>query len=146
VALASGIEARLIEAEAALNGGGDWLGMLNALRADVASLMAPQIPDYADVVPNASLDPLTDPGSQDARIDLLMQERALWLWGTGHRVGDLRRMINSYGRTEAQVYPSGAYHKGGTHGNDVVFPVDFDEANNMLFDASLCVVTSASFN
>lgn len=146
VVLASGIEARLIEAEAALNTGGDWLGILNALRADVANLMAAQIPDYATVMPNASLDPLTDPGTPAARMDLLMQERAMWLWGTGHRVGDLRRMINYYGRTEAQVYPSGAYHKGGVHGTDVVFPVDFDEANNGLFDPALCVVTSASFN
>ena len=29
---------------------------------------------------------------------------------------------------------------------DVVFPVDFDEGNNTLFDANQCVVTSASFN
>ncbi len=146
VVLANGIEARLIEAEAALNGSGDWLGILNGLRADVASLMAPIIPNYAAVVPNPVLDPLTDPGDQASRVDLLMQERAMWLWGTGHRVGDLRRMINLYGRTEAEVYPSGAYHKGGTHGNDVVFPVDFDEGNNGLFDAAQCVVTSATFN
>ena len=55
-------------------------------------------------------------------------------------------MINNYGRTEASVYPSGDYHKGGLHGADVVFPVDFDEGNNTLFDAAQCVVTSASWN
>lgn len=146
VVLASGIEARLIEAEAALNTGGDWLGMLNALRADVGTLMAAQIDDYGDWVSSPSLAPLTDPGSEAARVDLLMQERAMWLWGTGHRIADMRRMINYYGRTEADVYPSGAYHKGGSHGPDVVFPVDFDEGNNTLFDASQCVVTSASFS
>lgn len=146
VPLASGIEARLIEAEAAFNTGGDWLGILNALRADVGTLMAAQIDDYANWVPNPTLAPLADPGSDAARIDLLMAERAMWLWGTGHRVADLRRMINYYGRTEAEVYPSGDYHKGGSHGNEVVFPVDFDEGNNELFDASQCVVTSASFN
>jgi hypothetical protein len=146
VVLASGLEARLIEAEAALNTGGDWLGMLNSLRADVATLMAAQIDDYDQWVSNPTLAPLTDPGSEAARVDLLMQERAMWLWGTGHRVADLRRMVNYYNRSEAEVYPSGTYHKGGSHGSDVVFPVDFDEGNNKLFDAAQCVVTSASFN
>jgi hypothetical protein len=146
VPLASGIEARLIEAEAALNTGGDWLGILNALRADVGTLMAAQIDDYSKWVPSPSLAPLTDPGSAAARVDMLMGERAMWLWGTGHRIADLRRMIVYYGRTESQVYPSGEYHKGGSHGSDVVLPVDFDEGNNKLFDASQCVVTSAAFD
>ncbi len=146
VPLASGIEARLIEAEAALQTGGDWLGILNELRANVGTLMAAQIDDYDKWVDSPSLAPLTDPGSADARIDMVMSERAMWLWGTAHRIGDLRRMINYYGRTESQVYPSGAYHKGGDHGPDVVFPVDFDEGNNTLFDPSQCVVTSATFN
>ena len=146
VPLASGIEARLIEAEAAFNTGGDWLSILNALRADVGTLMAAQIDDYASVVPSPSLAPLTDPGTDDARIDLIMEERAMWLWGTGHRLGDMRRLVNYYGRSEADVYPSGAYHKGGAHGSDVVFPVDFDEGNNTLFDPAACDVTSASFN
>lgn len=146
VVLASGIEARLIEAEAAFNTSGDWLTPLNLLRADVGNLMAAQVDDYATLVPSPSLAPLADPGTDDARIDLIMQERAFWLWGTGHRVGDLRRMINYYGRTESEVYPSGAYHKGGVHGTGVVFPVDFDEGNNTLFDPGACVVTSASFN
>lgn len=146
VPLASGIEARLIEAEAAFNTGGDWLTILNALRADVGTLMAAQIDDYSTVVPSPSLAPLTDPGTDAARIDMIMSERAFWLWGTGHRLGDLRRMVNFYGRTEAQVYPSGAYHKGGSHGMDVVFPVDFDEGNNTLYDPAACDVGSASFN
>lgn len=146
VPLASGIEARLIEAEAALNTSGDWLTILNDLRADVGALMAAQIDDYATFVASPSLAPLTDPGNDDARIDMIMSERAFWLWGTGHRLGDMRRLINEYDRTEAQVYPSGAYHKGGSHGSDVVFPVDFDEGNNGLYDPSACDVTSASFN
>lgn len=146
VVLASGIEARLIEAEALLASGGDWIGTLNALRADVENLMVAQIDDYS--VANPVLADLTDPGSADARVDLLFAERAMWLWGTGHRVGDLRRLINQYGRAEAQVYPSGDYHKGGSHGADVVFPVDFDEGNIKAvdFDIDLCVVTSATFN
>jgi hypothetical protein len=75
-----------------------------------------------------------------------MAERAMWLWGTGHRLGDLRRMIHYYGRTESEVFPSGAYHKGGSHGSDVVFPVDFDEGNNTLYDLASCDVSSATFN
>jgi hypothetical protein len=146
VPLASGIEARLIEAEAAFNTGGDWLAILNDLRADVGDLMAAQIDDYSSFVPAPSLAALADPGTDPERIDLIMAERALWLWGTGHRVGDLRRMIQYYGRTEAEVFPSGAYHKGGSHGSDVVFPVDFDEGNNSLYDLSSCDVSSASFN
>ncbi len=149
VILTSGIEARLIEAEAALASGGGWLGILNALRADVANLMGGQIDDYADAMSDLT-DPtlalLVDPVGVAARVDMLFQERAFWLWGTGHRLGDLRRLINQYSRREASVYPSGAYHKGGSHGSDVVFPVDFDEINNTLYDPSSCVVTSAGFN
>ncbi len=151
VPLASGIEARLIEAEAALNSGGDWLGILNGLRAQVGTLMAAQIQDYAKWVSDPTLAPLTDPGSEAARVDLLFQERAFWLWGTGHRLGDLRRLISQYGRTEAQVFPSGAYHKGGDHGNEVAFPLSFEESNNALYGddgLATCVskITQAAFN
>lgn len=146
VPLASGIEARLIEAEAALNAGGDWLTPLNDLRANVGTLMAAQIDGYADAVPAPSLAPLTDPGSFDAQVDLLFEERAFWLWGTGHRLGDMRRLVAQYGRDQATVYPSGEYHKGGDHGSDVVFPVDFDEDNNTLYDIALCNVSSAGYN
>jgi hypothetical protein len=146
VPLASGIEARLVEAEAAFNTGGDWLTILNDLRADVGDLMAAQIDGYSSLVPSPSLAPLADPGTDPERIDLIMSERAMWLWGTGHRLGDLRRMIQHFGRTESEVFPSGAYHKGGSHGSDVVFPVDFDEGNNTLYDLSSCDVSSASFN
>ena len=144
VVLASGLEARLMEAEAALASGGDWLGILNALRADVGTIMAAKVPSYD--VANPSLAPLSDPGTAATRVDMLFNERAFWFWGEGQRLGDLRRLVNQYSRTVAQVYPSGAYHKGGDHGTEVVFPIDFDEANNQLFDASLCVLTSATFN
>src|SRR5262245_42205629 len=57
---ASGIEARLIEAEAALStGSGDWLGILNNLR-------------QTQVTP--ALTALTDPGSDAQRVDLLLRE------------------------------------------------------------------------
>ncbi|HKT58600.1 MAG TPA: hypothetical protein VJQ46_01035 [Gemmatimonadales bacterium] len=108
--LASGLEARLIEAEAALDDGGDWLGILNALRADPA---APP-----------GLDPLVDPGTADARVDLLFRERAFWLFLTGHRLGDLRRLIAHYGRAADAVFPTGAYRLGGIYdtGTSLPFP------------------------
>lgn len=149
VVLADGIEARLIEAEAALNAGnaGTFVQILNGLRADVANLMAARIPDYSSLVPGpnnptTTLPPLSDPGSDAARQDLLFSERAFWMWGTGHRLGDLRRLINQYGRQANDVYPTGAYHKGGTYGNDVVLPLDFREQNNPNWDVNLCSVTT----
>ncbi len=146
VVLADGIEARLIEAEADLDAErtGPWLAKLNALRADVANLMAARYEDYAENVPGATLAPLTDPGTAAGRVDLMFYERAFWLWGTGHRLGDMRRLVNQYGRAPGSVYPTGAYHKGGTFGTSVVFNLDFDEINNLLYDPSTCNIDSTS--
>lgn len=143
VVLASGVEARLVEAEAALEAGdiSGWLDELNALRADVGALMVGMVPSYS--VENPSLPPLTDPGNADARRDLMFSERAMWLYGTGHRLGDLRRLVRQYGLSHDEVYPTGSYHKGGSYGNDVAFPIDFDETNNDNFDLSACDVESA---
>jgi hypothetical protein len=115
VALTSGIEARLIEAEAQLrtqNNAGA-LATLNAARATVTGLA-----------------PLTDAGSDDARVSQLFRERAIWLFGRGYRLGDMRRLIRQYNRTAAQVFPVGTWHKGGNYGNDVNFPVPQAEQNN----------------
>lgn len=110
--VADGIEARLIEAEAALRSGGDWLGVLNSLRG-------------AGFV--AGLAPLNDPGSDAARVDLLFRERAFWLFLSGHRQGDLRRLIRNYQRG-GNVYPQGFYAGGaGAYGGEVVMPVPAKE-------------------
>lgn len=139
--LADGVEARLIQAEAELASGGDWLGTLNELRADAADLIALRT---SRATGTETLDPLTDPGSDPERVKLIMSERAFWMWGTGHRLGDLRRMVRNYGSNAESVYPSGAYHKGGVYGTDVVNLVDFDESNNPEYDLNLCVPNSAS--
>ncbi|MCU0649076.1 MAG: RagB/SusD family nutrient uptake outer membrane protein [Gemmatimonadaceae bacterium] len=82
----------------------------------------------------AGLAPLTDPGTENARVDLLMRERAFWMFGTGHRLGDLRRLVRQYNRPLESVYPTGAYHKaGGRYGAMAVLPVSFDERNNPNF-------------
>jgi hypothetical protein len=117
IVLASGIEARLIEAEAALNGGGEWLGILNDLRRNQ---ITPALPD------------LTDPGSFDAQVDLLFRERAFWLFATGHRLGDLRRLIRSYGRGSESVFPTGAHRAGGVYetATNIPFPADLEAPFN----------------
>ncbi|MGH7540498.1 MAG: hypothetical protein ACRELC_05825 [Gemmatimonadota bacterium] len=149
VVLADGVEARLIEAEAALNAGdaAGFITILNALRADVATLMAARILNYSALVPgpnnpSTTLPPLADPGSAVGREDLLFSERGFWMWGTGHRLGDFRRLIRQYGRGAETVYPTGAYHKSGTYGADIVLPLDFDETNNPNYSEDLCVYTS----
>ncbi len=128
--LATGVEARLIEAEAALQGGGNWLTILNDLRASFATL-GPLL--YPDNPPSGSLAALTDPGSATAREDLLFAERAYWLYSTAHRLGDLRRLVRQYGRGAESVFPTGAYMKGGSYGADVNFPVPQPEENNPNF-------------
>lgn len=139
VILADGIEARLIEAEAALQAGGDWLGILNTLRANVASLMVARYPGYT-AFPQATspLPPLVDPGTAAARVNLLFSERAFWLFLTGHRMGDLRRLVRQYQRPQNTVFPTGAWHKGGAYGTDVNFPIPFNEGQNTKYDHGLC--------
>jgi hypothetical protein len=118
VIIASGIEARLIEAEAALRTGDvtNFLAKLNVARATKTGLA-----------------PLTDPGTTVAREDLLFRERAFWMFSTGHRLGDLRRLIRQYGRAENTVFPTGVWFKGGPYGTDVNFPIPFSETNNPNF-------------
>ncbi|HEX8849755.1 MAG TPA: RagB/SusD family nutrient uptake outer membrane protein [Gemmatimonadaceae bacterium] len=118
VTISSGVEARLIQAEALLQAGNaSWLDTLNMLRARVSGLA-----------------PLADPGTAAARIDLLFRERAFWLFSTGHRLPDMRRLMRApYNRTQAQVFPTGPFIKGGNYGSDVNFPVTQAEENNPNF-------------
>jgi hypothetical protein len=111
ITLASGVEARLIEAEAALQASdlGTWLSKLNQLRL------------------TAGLADTTDPGTAAARVDLTFRERAFWLFGTGHRLGDLRRIIRQYGRTSESAFPTGTYWRGGSYGSGTSFPFDRSE-------------------
>lgn len=126
VDVANGIDARMIEAEAALQAGDAprMLAILNALRA------AP--PRLGEVQP-AVMPALADPGTRDGRLALLFREKAFWTFGRGQRLGDLRRLIRQYGRTQEQVFPTGVHYKGGTYGPDVNLPVVVDERNNPNF-------------
>lgn len=122
--LATGVEARLIEAEAALQGGNAaaWLAALNAARADAGARTAWGV--------TSGLAPLADPGTAADRLALHFRERAFWLYLTAHRVGDLRRLVRQYQRPAEQVWPTGAYFKGGTYGTDQNITPNFAEANN----------------
>ena len=73
---------------------------------------------------------LTDPGTPAAELNLIFRERAFWMFSTGHRTGDLRRLVKFYGRSTESVFPTGAWHKGGNYGPDVNFPVPQAEENN----------------
>jgi starch-binding outer membrane protein, SusD/RagB family len=120
--VASGVEARLIEAEAALQAGNTalWLSKLGDARAPF-QMTAP-----------------TDPGTQAARVNLMFRERAFALFATSHRVGDLRRMIRQYQRGAETVFPTGAYHKDNlTRGADVNIIIPISEKNNPKFTGCL---------
>lgn len=153
IVLASGVEARLIEAEADLQAGGStWLTTLNALRTDgtfsvdtqvvsVDEMVDPPDTTFAyDTLWNAGsggydgLAPLADPGTAEGRVDLLFRERGFWLFLTGQRQGDLRRLIRQYGRLESQVYPVGTHGPSGLpYGGDVTVPIPTTEFANPLY-------------
>jgi starch-binding outer membrane protein, SusD/RagB family len=109
-------EAQLIIAESELQAGAfDAMATrLNALRA--LALLPEDIDTPADLVTGT---------------DLLFRERAFWLYATGHRLGDMRRLIRQYGRDAETVFPTGEYFKGGlTYGTDVNLPLPRREQNN----------------
>jgi len=111
VPLATGTEARLIQAEWRIVEYFDFAGavsLMNGLRADIGLSALP-----------------TTPGTYPEAVDLLFQERAFWLFATGHRLGDLRRLINYYGRSASTILPAGVYPlpNGGTYGTDANLPV-----------------------
>jgi starch-binding outer membrane protein, SusD/RagB family len=122
IVLASGIEARLIEAEALLKSGdaNGALLILNALRATTPGLA-----------------PLTQPSTLDQQIDQLFRERAFWMFATGHRHGDLRRLVREYSRPPESVFPTGPYKNGLTYGTDVTFPPDNTQLGNPNYKGCL---------
>jgi hypothetical protein len=126
VDVVNGIDARMIEAEVALrtNNPTQWLAIHNALRA------AP--PKLGEIQP-AAMAPLTDPGTEAARVNVHFREKAFWTFSRGQRLGDMRRLIRQYGRTEATVFPQGLHYKGGSYGKDVNLPITQPEENNPLF-------------
>ena len=127
IAIADGLDGQLIQAEAKLNTG-DFAGMttiLNALRA------AP--PTQGIFKPAGTLAPLAVPATMAAATSLFFREKAFWTFGRGQRLGDMRREVRQYGRTQDQVYPTGNYFKNGTYGTLMFFPVPDSERSNPQF-------------
>jgi hypothetical protein len=114
--LASGIEAGLLEAEAALKAGqtSSWATTLNNLRQNGIT------PSMAALTPDSSTS-----ASPAMQLAVMFRERAFWLFATGHRLGDLRRLVRQYGLPVNSVYPTGLYQGGpATYGSSVVFPTN----------------------
>jgi starch-binding outer membrane protein, SusD/RagB family len=138
--LATGIEARLIEAEAALRSGEAGLVTFAAKHNELRALVGLPAVAVTDLLLM----------TQSQRVDLHFQERAFWLFLTGQRLSDLRRLARQYQRNTESVFPTGTYMRPsfatlatpddqlvmrvlGTYGPDVNFPVPFDERNNPNF-------------
>jgi hypothetical protein len=132
--MADWIEARLIQAEAALHDGDvqGWADILNTLRATAGATLAPTV----GTIPALPADSTTS-ASATMQVDVMFRERAFWLYLTGHRNGDLRRLVRQYGRSPEAVYPTGVYLNGvsptGTYHTDVNAPVPPGESINPLF-------------
>jgi hypothetical protein len=142
ITVGTGVEARLIEAEAALRTGdtlaaGGFYTKLNDPRAIPANrpyfdnttrLGTPAIGILANLGP-------ADATTAGGAVNLLFSERARWLWLTAHRLGDMRRLIRQYGQATESVFPTGPYFKiqFPVYGTDVNFPIPIDEENNPNF-------------
>src|SRR5690606_27860858 len=109
------VDARMIEAEAALRAGNGQAAreLINGARATVG------------------LGPVAAPGTPAGRVDLLFREKAFWTFGRGYRMGDLRRLVRQYGRAQNTVFPTGDWHKAGaSYQSDVNMPIPLAESNN----------------
>lgn len=128
MALATGIEARLIEAEA-------------ALQADDRATFFTRHTELRALV---GLPPVSESGqSRAALVDLHFAERAAWLWLTSHRLGDLRRLVRQYARAPQTVYPIGPTELGSARGDHLALPVPFTETNNPNYSTAACDPTEA---
>lgn len=145
--LASGIEARLIEVEATIHADtGDWLAGLNTLRTTCVAQLECQAPAPPGIGGVANLPPLEDStqglpqaAQFDKRIDMLFRERAYWLFLTGHRQGDLRRLVRQYGRNDQLTYPSGSWGTQGftIYGTHTNIAVPDEELRNPQYHGCL---------
>ncbi len=151
-ALASGVEAKLILAEAALadHDPQQMLAVLNALRTTgtytVETTPLPGGGQRFDTLWHAGLGGVAGlrpidllPPTAAAQRQLLFAERGYWLFLTGHRQGDLRRLVRKYGLDREQVYPTGVYTNSfipgytDVYGTDISFDLGSTEFPNPLF-------------
>lgn len=142
VVIADGVEARLIEAEAAYRAG-DYAGALTIMNALNSDATVATVRGYTRPVPA-----LVAAVGAAAQEDQIFKQRAYWLYLTSHRLGDMRRLsrpttaaatdVTGYGRAIESVFPTGSYFKAGTYGTDVNSPMPQAEDNNPNFVRSAC--------
>ncbi len=103
--------------------------ILNKLRTTCTTVAGCVTPAPAGDGGYEGLSPLEDPGSEQGRVTMLFTERAHWLFLTGHRQGDLRRLVRQYNRREDTVYPIGQWGPQllVPRGTDVNIPVPIEE-------------------
>jgi hypothetical protein len=132
VSIVTGVEAKLIEAEALLQASntGGWLAAINTLRQNAA--LYPPI--QTGFTRGATLTAIADTfANNTSRMKTHFRERAFWMFSTGHRLGDMRRMVRQYAYPADSIYPRGTYYKGGAFGTALMLPVPFEEINNPNF-------------
>jgi len=112
IPVATGREARLIRIEAAYQANDpSWFDQLNTLRTEAG----------LDAIP-------TMPSTDADKVNLIFHERAFWLFRTGHRLGDMRRLISRYGRNSETVFPTGDYP---------IFGMKYGNATSLHFSTKL---------
>ena len=128
IPVATGIEARLIKAE------------LEQRSGRYASALV----TLNDVRDAFGYPPLAAAATSSAQVDQIFRERAFWLFGTAHRLGDLRRLVTQHGRSAGSVFPTGNYFKGDVYGNQVNLLVpQEEEQDNPNFSRAACDPTKA---
>ena len=133
--IVSGLDARLIEAEARLRSN-DIAGMmtfLNALRTTSQNIGV----NGGVAVTSGVMPALATPATQSDAVTLFFREKAFWQFGRGFRLDDLRRQIRQYSRTQDTLFPTGTAMKSGAYGSDVNFPVTTNEYLNPAFKGCL---------
>jgi hypothetical protein len=139
--LASAVEATLISAEVDLHAGNipSWAGKLNALRAQ--SGLTQTFLDTVATSPSVVVDTIRGPlpplsadsttlASDSMRVEVHFREREFWLWLTGTRLGDLRRLLRQYNGGQWGTHNDFPQNEPG---NDIRFPAPIGETNNPHF-------------
>jgi hypothetical protein len=128
--VANGTEAQLIILENTLQAGTQ--AARDAVFAGLNQLRATNSPAIPPIAGSA-------PTTQDAAVSQLFAERAYWTWLTGHRLGDMRRLVRQYSRDPEKVFPTGQLSGpiAGTFGTSTSIVIPQSERNNPNFTGCL---------
>jgi hypothetical protein len=122
-----GTEAQLDILEARLQGGTQ--ADRDAVFAGLNTLRTTNTPAIAAIAGSA-------PTTQAAAVDLYFQERAYWTWLTGHRLGDMRRLVRQYGRGTETVFPTGLIANSGVPSVTAALSGSYGAATSMIIPFS----------